>query len=103
MGEAPDAMILVETVSDVEALEEQVVLLSLLGEATTPESTTVLIGRENSVEGLTSTSVVTVGYGTGDHALAKLGIVGPTRMDYPGTMGAARAVAQYLGRALAGE
>jgi heat-inducible transcriptional repressor len=86
-----------------EALEEQVVLLSLLGEATTPEATMVRIGRENPVEGLSSTSVVTVGYGSGDQALAQLGIVGPTRMDYPGTIGAAHAVAQYLGRALAGE
>ena len=63
----------------------------------------VRIGRENPVEGLASTSVVTVGYGSGDQALAQLGIVGPTRMDYPGTIGAAHAVAQYLGRALAGE
>jgi len=86
-----------------EALEEQVVLLSLLGEATSPEVTTVRIGHENPVEGLSSTSVVAVGYGSGDQALAQLGIVGPTRMDYPGTIGAARAVAQYLGRALAGE
>jgi heat-inducible transcriptional repressor len=25
-------------------------------------------------------------------------VLGPTRMDYPGTMGAVRAVARYLGR-----
>ncbi len=82
-----------------EALEEQMVLLRLLseqsGEATDPVS--VMIGRENSVEGLASASVVTAGYGnTGQ--IARLGIVGPTRMDYPGTMGAVRAVARYLGR-----
>ncbi len=28
------------------------------------------------------------------------GIVGPTRMDYPGTMAAVRAVARYLSRIL---
>ena len=32
---------------------------------------------------------------------ARLGILGPTRMDYPGTMGAVRAVARYVGRILA--
>ena len=32
---------------------------------------------------------------------ASLGIVGPTRMDYPGTMGAVRAVARYVGQILA--
>ena len=34
-------------------------------------------------------------------AVAKLGVVGPTRMDYPGTMGAVRAVARYVGQILA--
>ncbi|GFH34154.1 heat-inducible transcriptional repressor HrcA [Streptomyces pacificus] len=83
-----------------EALEEQVVLLKLLGEAQDP-GMTVRIGHENLHEGLTSTSVVAVGYGSGDEAVAKLGVVGPTRMDYPGTMGAVRAVARYVGQILA--
>ncbi|MFH0244401.1 heat-inducible transcriptional repressor HrcA [Streptomyces sp. HK10] len=83
-----------------EALEEQVVLLKLLGEAKDP-GMTVRIGHENAHEGLTSTSVVSVGYGSGDEAVAKLGVVGPTRMDYPGTMGAVRAVARYVGQILA--
>ncbi|MGH3341975.1 MAG: heat-inducible transcriptional repressor HrcA [Carbonactinosporaceae bacterium] len=85
-----------------EALEEQVVLLHLLGEATDPSTLTVRIGHENPHEGLASTSVVSVGYGTGDEVLAKLGVVGPTRMDYPGAMGAVRAVARYVGQILAG-
>ncbi|NGO69496.1 heat-inducible transcriptional repressor HrcA [Streptomyces boncukensis] len=83
-----------------EALEEQVVLLKLLGEAKDP-GMTVRIGHENNHEGLSSTSVVSVGYGSGDEAVAKLGVVGPTRMDYPGTMGAVRAVARYVGQILA--
>ncbi|GAA4679634.1 heat-inducible transcriptional repressor HrcA [Streptomyces chumphonensis] len=83
-----------------EALEEQVVLLKLLGEATDP-GVTVRIGHENEHEGLNSTSVVSVGYGSGDQTVAKLGVVGPTRMDYPGTMGAVRAVARYVGQFLA--
>ena len=33
-------------------------------------------------------------------ALATLGIVGPTRMDYPGSMAAVRAVARYVSRIL---
>ena len=83
-----------------EALEEQMVLLRLLGESRSTDSLTVRIGHENQVEGLTSTSVVTVGYGLGDEVVAQLGVVGPTRMDYPGTMGSVRAVARYLGRIL---
>ena len=82
-----------------EALEEQVVLMRLVGEASSTSALTVRIGAENP-EGLTSTSVVTVGYGNGDHALAGIGVLGPMRMDYPSTMGAVRAVARYVSQIL---
>lgn len=82
-----------------EALEEQVVLLKLLGEATSGGLVTVRIGAEGPFQELSSTSVVTTGYGPGD-ALAALGVVGPTRMDYPNTMAAVRAVARYVSRIL---
>jgi heat-inducible transcriptional repressor len=82
-----------------EALEEHVVLLKLLGEAHSG-GVVVRIGHEGPYEELSSTSVVSTGYGPGDEALATLGIVGPTRMDYPGTMVAVRAVARYVSRIL---
>jgi heat-inducible transcriptional repressor len=85
-----------------EALEEQVVLMRLLGESADQAAVTVRIGMENEVEGLQSTSLVAVGYGGGDQALARLGVIGPTRMDYPTAMGAVRAVARYVGQILAG-
>jgi heat-inducible transcriptional repressor len=84
-----------------EALEEQVVLMRLLGESGDRASLTVRIGAENPVLGLRSTSLVSSGYGSGDEALAKLGVLGPTRMDYPTAMGAVRAVARYVGQILA--
>ncbi|HVB26573.1 MAG TPA: heat-inducible transcriptional repressor HrcA [Mycobacteriales bacterium] len=84
-----------------EALEEQVVLLHLLGEITDPTRLSVRIGAENPHEGLHATSVVTAAYVAHDTPLAALGILGPMRMDYPGTMGAVAAVARYLGRILA--
>ena len=83
-----------------EALEEHVVLLKLIGEATTGGAVMVRIGHEGPYQELSSTSVVTTGYGPGDEALATLGIVGPTRMDYPGSMAAVRAVARYVSRIL---
>ena len=83
-----------------EALEEHVVLLKLLGEAGTGGTVTVRIGGEGPYQELATTSVVATGYGPGDQALAALGIVGPTRMDYPGTMAAVRAVARYVSRIL---
>jgi heat-inducible transcriptional repressor len=83
-----------------EALEEQVVLMRLLGSGD-DALVTVRIGAENQVEGLRSASVVAAGYGSGDESLAKLGVLGPTRMDYPTAMGAVRAVARYVGQILA--
>jgi heat-inducible transcriptional repressor len=85
-----------------EALEEQVVLLKLIGEAADPSMVLVRIGHENAVEDLRSTSVVTTGYGPTAAAYGGLGVLGPTRMDYPGTMAAVRAVAAYVGDLLGG-
>lgn len=84
-----------------DALEEQVVLLRLL-EAMAQDSLgmAVVIGRENPHDSLAEASVVASSYGPGE--TAKLGVVGPTRMDYPNTMSSVRAVAQYLSRILAG-
>ncbi|GAA4343794.1 heat-inducible transcriptional repressor HrcA [Actinomadura luteofluorescens] len=84
------------------ALEEQVVLMRLLGETGDSSTVTVRIGTENPDLGLKSTSVVAADYGVGDLTLARLGVLGPTRMDYPSTMGAVRAVARYVGQILAG-
>jgi heat-inducible transcriptional repressor len=84
-----------------EALEEHVVLLKLLGEASSPSLVTVRIGHEVPHEQLAATSIVATGYGPGDESLATLGVVGPTRMDYPGSMAAVNAVARYVGQLLA--
>jgi heat-inducible transcriptional repressor len=85
-----------------EALEEQVVLLRLLGEAST-SLLTVRIGHENPYLPLSAASVVSVGYGRGDEPLGTMGVLGPTRMDYPGTMAAVGAVARYVSHILAGD
>ncbi|GDY31415.1 heat-inducible transcriptional repressor HrcA [Gandjariella thermophila] len=85
-----------------EALEEQVVVLKLLAAVHSPGTITVKIGGENEAEEMRSTSVVSIGYGSDGTLLGGMGVVGPTRMDYPGTMAAVRAVATYVGEILAG-
>jgi heat-inducible transcriptional repressor len=85
-----------------EALEEQVVVLKLLAAARDPNTITVRIGGENEAEEMRDTSVVSIGYGKPGALLGGMGVVGPTRMDYPGTMAAVRAVANYVGEILAG-
>ncbi|MGQ0479924.1 MAG: heat-inducible transcriptional repressor HrcA [Pseudonocardia sp.] len=84
-----------------EALEEQVVVLKLLASAHAPGTVRVSIGEENEAEEMRSTSVVSIGYGPGEMLLGGMGVVGPTRMDYPGTIAAVHAVARYVGEILA--
>lgn len=88
-----------------EALEEHVVLLKLLGtlgrEGLEHEAVAVRIGHENPHEGLASTSVVSTGYAAGSEVVAGLGVLGPTRMDYPTAMATVRAVARYVSEILA--
>jgi heat-inducible transcriptional repressor len=82
-----------------EALEEQVLLLKLLAEMEQDSSgVAVRIGSENADSGLTTASVVASGYGPGNSSM--IGVLGPTRMDYPGSIGAVRAIARYLSRIL---
>ncbi len=84
-----------------EALEEHVTLLRLLGQlGDDPDLVSVRIGSENPVTGLQSTSLVSMGYGSGSERVASLGVLGPTRMDYPTTMASVRAVARYVSEIL---
>lgn len=82
-----------------EALEEHVVLLRLLGEESAHD-VSVRIGTENAVDELAHASVVTTGYGLEGNPVAHLGVLGPTRMDYAGSISAVRAVARYVGHIL---
>lgn len=86
-----------------EALEEQVTLLKLFSEMQVDENgVTARIGRENA-EALKETAVVTSAYRIGTDNSAKLGVLGPTRMDYSNNMAAVRAVARYVSRLLGEE
>lgn len=81
-----------------EALEEHVVLLKLIDESNATAGVHVSIGAENPTPGLQSTSVVTAAYGEDGNLLGGLGVVGPTRMDYAGNIGAVMTVARYVSR-----
>ena len=85
-----------------EALDEQVTLLKLLAALESPDAVMVSIGRENADVNLATSALVSAGYGSGNMLMGGLAVVGPTRMDYPGTMAAVRAVARYVGEIVAG-
>jgi len=84
-----------------EAIEEQVTLLKLFGDIEIDRNgVAVSIGRENAGFGLGETSVLSSGYTSSGGGVARLGVLGPTRMDYSNNMAAVRAVARYLTRLL---
>ncbi|WP_282836573.1 heat-inducible transcriptional repressor HrcA [Microbacterium flavum] len=83
-----------------EAIEEQVTLLRLMGEMVADDKgLAASIGRENADFGLAEASVVTSDY-DGAGIRSRLGLLGPMRMDYPTNLAAVRAVAHYLSRLL---
>ena len=86
--------------SVLEALEEQVVVLRLLAAQQEAGKLTVRIGHETEAEQMAGTSVVTTTYGSAGTVYGGMGVVGPTRMDYPGTMANVAAVAMYIGEVL---
>jgi heat-inducible transcriptional repressor len=86
--------------SVLEALEEQVVVLRLLAAQQEAGKVTVRIGHETEAEQMAGTSVVSTGYGSAGTVYGGMGVVGPTRMDYPGTIANVAAVAMYIGEVL---
>lgn len=85
-----------------EALEEQVVVLKMLN-GVRDMHWQVSIGEENEDEELRKASVISAGYGSSRTVLGGMGVVGPTHLDYPGTISSVTAVAHYVSRILAGE
>lgn len=83
-----------------EAIEEQVTLVKLMSEMVADEQgLAASIGRENEPFGLGEASVLASEYDT-TGVRARVGVLGPTRMDYPTNLAAVRAVARYLTRML---
>jgi heat-inducible transcriptional repressor len=84
-----------------DAIEEHVVLLRLISDMEADgDEVSLRIGSENQIEGLSSASVLVTGYGSQTQNVAKVGVIGPTRMDYSSNIAAVRAIARYLSKSL---
>lgn len=79
-------------------LEDGLATLQMLTQVMSPGEVAVRIGSENPV-GLDRLSVVTARYDAGGFG-GVVGVIGPTRMDYPRAVSAVRAVADGLTEAL---
>lgn len=86
--------------SVLEVLEEQVVVLRLLAVQQEAGKVTVRIGHETEAQEMAGASVVSTAYGSQGTVYGGMGVLGPTRMDYPGTIASVAAVAMYIGEVL---
>jgi heat-inducible transcriptional repressor len=91
----------IETVRRVLAiLEQQYVLVTLLRQAIHDDRLTVSIGAEHGVEPLSQCSIVAAPYEYDGATVGTIGVLGPTRMNYPQAMAAVAAVSRRLGEHL---
>lgn len=83
-------------------LEDGIAVLETLSETLEDRELVVRIGHENRRVELDNVSIVATHYRVGD-ADGLVGIVGPTRMDYPRVIGAVRSAARGLSHTIEGK
>jgi heat-inducible transcriptional repressor len=81
-------------------LEEKETLLRLLDRCLDAEGINVVIGSESAVEDVMECSLITHTYAEGEQPVGVVGILGPTRMEYPRLMSIVEYTATVLTRTL---
>jgi heat-inducible transcriptional repressor len=90
----------VDTVRQVlSTLEQQYVVVSLLRDVA-DRGLTVAIGTEHGLEQLAECSIVVAPYEVEGEPAGTIGVLGPTRMNYPQALAAVAVVSRRLGRTL---
>ncbi|MDH5559543.1 MAG: heat-inducible transcriptional repressor HrcA [Deltaproteobacteria bacterium] len=79
-----------------EILEDKDTLADILEEAITQDHMQIKIGYENKRTGLDHCSVITTTYGNRNYNLGSIGVIGPTRMNYPKVISAIGYTSQRL-------
>ncbi len=83
-----------------EAFEKKGLLLSLLDRASEATGIQLLIGEENPLADLRECTLVAAPYRRKGRVLGSVGVIGPTRMDYPRVVGLVDYTARLLGEVL---
>ena len=84
-----------------QTLEEKIVLIQMLDRTVEAEGVQIYIGMENESEELQDCSLITTQYGSENNFLGAIGVIGPTRMDYPRLIPIIDYTAKILSQALA--
>lgn len=89
-----------ERVKDILAFLEREEALRRIFNAIPAQGLTVRIGQENKEEGIDKCSVVTISYSVEGKIMGKVGLLGPTRMQYSRVISVLQCVADSLSRTL---
>lgn len=84
----------------IEGLEDGSLAQAILAETPDGGVVRVIIGEENPEDVMSPLSVVVCQYGTPHHAVGAVGVVGPTRMEYPKTMAGVKFVSSAMNELL---
>jgi heat-inducible transcriptional repressor len=98
MAQAFDAVDVVRRV--LHTLEQQYVVVSMMRDVI-DRGLSVAIGGEHGIEPLAACSVVVAPVNVDGETLGTVGVLGPTRMNYPQALAAVEVVSDRLGRRLA--
>ena len=79
-----------------ELLNKEELMVDLIKECSTSDGLVIRIGSENKIEELNECSVVTATYSVNGVNLGSIGVLGPTRMDYPRVIAALEYVRKKL-------
>lgn len=115
-GGAPDAEVFIEgklaiaeqpefaTVEKMKALfkafEEKSILVKLIDKSLQAKGLQILIGHESETDEMAGCSLILSTYSVGDRVVGTVGVIGPTRMNYPRVIPIVDYTARLLGRAL---
>jgi len=83
-------------------IEDKKKILSILEGISGSGEVSVLIGRENSESSFSEFSIVTAEYRQGDRPLGRVGMIGPTRMDYQRAIPMVNSMAKYISSVIIG-
>jgi heat-inducible transcriptional repressor len=97
MAQAFDAVDVVRNV--LKALEHQHLVVSMLRDVLN-RGLSVAIGAEHGVEPLAACAIIVRPYVVEGEAIGTIGVLGPTRMNYPRALAVVEAVSDQLGRTL---
>ena len=96
----PDFGLAGELAGIFQVLEEKSPISGFLHQATNGDGVQVAIGHENTVRELGHCSILAMGYGNAGIRLGSIGVIGPTRMNYPKVINALDYSSQKLSFAL---